>query len=68
MKECELHENVQRLRPKLWRQKNWLLHHNNAPSHTSFITRVFLAENDMIVIPTYPALLTWPPVTEGPPF
>jgi hypothetical protein len=31
-----LHENVRRLRPELWQQKNWVLHHDNAPSHTSF--------------------------------
>jgi hypothetical protein len=31
-----LYENVRRLRPELWREKNWLLHHDNAPSHTSF--------------------------------
>jgi hypothetical protein len=24
-------ENVRRLRPEIWRQKNWLLHHDNAP-------------------------------------
>jgi hypothetical protein len=29
-------ENVRRLRPELWGQKNWLLHHDSAPSHTSF--------------------------------
>jgi hypothetical protein len=29
-----LHENAQGLRYKLWRQKNWPLHHDNAPSHT----------------------------------
>jgi hypothetical protein len=34
-----LRENVKRLRPELWRQKNWLLHHDNAPSHTSFFTK-----------------------------
>jgi hypothetical protein len=27
-----LRENVRRLRSELWRQKNWLLHHVNAPS------------------------------------
>jgi hypothetical protein len=27
---------VRRLRPELWRQKNWLLHHDNAPSHFLF--------------------------------
>jgi hypothetical protein len=40
----QLHENVRRLRPELWRQKNWLLHHNNAPSHTSFFTIAFLTK------------------------
>jgi hypothetical protein len=37
-----LHENVRRPRPKLWLKENWLLHHNNALSHTSFLTRNFL--------------------------
>jgi hypothetical protein len=35
-------ENVRRLRPELWRQKNWLLHNDNARSHTSSFTREFL--------------------------
>jgi hypothetical protein len=29
-------ENVRRLRPELWRQKNWLLHHDNTFSHFLF--------------------------------
>jgi hypothetical protein len=38
-----LRENVRRLHAELWPQKNWLLHHDNAPSHTSFLTReIFL--------------------------
>jgi hypothetical protein len=28
-----LRANVRRLRPELWRQKNWLLHHDNSVSH-----------------------------------
>jgi hypothetical protein len=32
---------VPRVRSELWKQKNWLLHHDNAPSHTSFFTREF---------------------------
>jgi hypothetical protein len=36
-----LRENVRTLRPELCRQKNWLLHHDNAPSHTLFFTRDF---------------------------
>jgi hypothetical protein len=44
-----LRENVRRLRPGLWRQQNWLLHHN-APCHTSFFTRKFFTKNNMIVV------------------
>jgi hypothetical protein len=33
-----LRENVGRLHCELQRQRNWLLHHNNAPSHNSFFT------------------------------
>jgi histone-lysine N-methyltransferase SETMAR len=46
--------NVQRLRPELWQQKNWLLHHDNALSHTSFFTREFLVKNNTTVIPHPP--------------
>jgi hypothetical protein len=28
-------------------KKNWLLHHNNKLSHTSFFTREFLTKNNM---------------------
>jgi histone-lysine N-methyltransferase SETMAR len=44
-------ENVRILRPKLWQQKNWLLHHDNTPSQTSFLTK-----NNMNVVPP-PTLL-----------
>jgi hypothetical protein len=37
-----LRGNVWRLRPELWRQKKWLLHHDSAPPHTSLFTRDFL--------------------------
>jgi hypothetical protein len=40
-----LYKNVQRLRPKLWEQKNWLLHQDNAPFHASFFTREFFLPN-----------------------
>jgi hypothetical protein len=39
-----LRENVRRLRPELWRQRNWLLHHDSALSHTSFFTRECLTK------------------------
>jgi hypothetical protein len=31
-----LREIVRRLSPEPWGKKNWLLHHGNAPPHTSF--------------------------------
>jgi hypothetical protein len=37
----QLCENVQRLRLDIWRKKSWLLHHDNAPFHTSFLNRNF---------------------------
>jgi hypothetical protein len=47
-------ENARRLRTELWRQKNWLLHHNNALSHTSFLTREFFTKSNMTTIPHSP--------------
>jgi hypothetical protein len=37
----QLRENVQRLHPNFWRQKNWLLHHGNALSHFLFHHGIF---------------------------
>jgi histone-lysine N-methyltransferase SETMAR len=45
-----LRGNVRRLQPELWWQKNWLLHQDNTPSHTSFFTREFLTKNNMTVV------------------
>jgi hypothetical protein len=36
---------------KLWQEQTWLLHHDNAPSHTSILTQQFLAIQKMGVIP-----------------
>jgi hypothetical protein len=48
-----LRENVRRLRPELWRQKNGRLYHNNAPSHTFLFIRevFFFIKNNMTVVP-----------------
>jgi hypothetical protein len=45
-----MRENVQKLCPELWLQKNWLLYHNNALSHTSYFTREFLTKNNITVV------------------
>jgi hypothetical protein len=44
---------VGRLRPELWRLKNWQLHYDNAPSHNSFVPAIFY-ENNIIVVPHPP--------------
>jgi hypothetical protein len=67
---CILLWRVQRLHPKLWQQKNWLLHHNKGPSHTSFFIREFLTkQHDCHPPPTL--LFSFSPSedkTERPPF
>jgi hypothetical protein len=51
-------ENVLRLHPKLWRWKNWPLHYNNAPSHTSSFTgEFFLPEASWLLSLTHPTFL-----------
>jgi hypothetical protein len=42
-----LRENTRRFRPELWRQNNWLLHHENAPSHNFFFKEEFFTKNKM---------------------
>jgi hypothetical protein len=56
-----LRENVRRKRMELWRNHNWLLHHNNRPSHTSLKTTEFLTNNNMVIIPHPPYSLDLAP-------
>jgi hypothetical protein len=50
--------NVRKLIRELWRQMNWLLNHDNAPSHTYFSNRkFFFTKNDTILVPTHPTFL-----------
>ena len=49
-----LRENVRRKRPDQWRNNTWLLHHDNAPAHASLLTRRFLTDNNMTVVPHPP--------------
>jgi transposase len=39
---------------RIGREQTWLLHHDNAPSHTSVVTQQFLAKHKMAVIPHPP--------------
>jgi hypothetical protein len=40
-----LRENVRIRRPEPWQEQTWLLHHDNAPSHSSVLTQQFLAKD-----------------------
>lgn len=41
-------------RPDLWKNKNWLLHHDNAPAHTSLLVREYLVKNNTLMMPQPP--------------
>jgi transposase len=45
-----LRENVRRERLELWHNHNWLLHHDNAPAHTSLKTTNFVTNNNIIIV------------------
>jgi len=49
-----LRENVRRKRPDQWQNNTWLLHHDNAPAHAALLTRPFLTDNNMTVVPHPP--------------
>jgi hypothetical protein len=39
---------------ELWGSHNWLLHHDNMPTHTSLKTTEFVTNNNMALIPQPP--------------
>lgn len=49
-----LREAIRKKRPDLWKNQNWLLHHDNAPAHTSLLVRDFLAKNNTVIMPQPP--------------
>ncbi|UYV71883.1 hypothetical protein LAZ67_9000872 [Cordylochernes scorpioides] len=49
-----LREAIRQKRPDLWKNKNWLLHHDNAPAHTSLLVRDFLAKTNTLMMPQPP--------------
>jgi hypothetical protein len=59
-----LRENVRQKRPELWRNHNWLLHHDNAFAHTSLKTREFVT-NNMVIVSHPPYLLDLAPCDFG---
>jgi len=38
-------------RPDLWKKNSWILHHDNAPVHTSLFVHEFLSKNNTVTIP-----------------
>ncbi|UYV67254.1 hypothetical protein LAZ67_5000061 [Cordylochernes scorpioides] len=49
-----LREAIRQKHPDLWKNKNWLLHHDNAPAHTSLLVHDFLAKNNTLMMPQPP--------------
>ncbi|UYV80238.1 hypothetical protein LAZ67_18002125 [Cordylochernes scorpioides] len=49
-----LREAIRQKHPDLWKNKNWLLHHDNAPAHTSLLVRDLLAKNNTLMMPQPP--------------
>ncbi|UYV69294.1 hypothetical protein LAZ67_6003158 [Cordylochernes scorpioides] len=49
-----LREAIRQKRPDLWKNKNRLLHHDNALAHTSLLVRDFLAKNNTLMMPQPP--------------
>ena len=46
-----LREVIRKRSPDLWQNNSWLLHHDNAPAHTSLLIRDFLAQNNSTMMP-----------------
>ena len=45
-----LHDAVQRKRPDMWTEKNWQLHHDNAPAHSTHVIKGFLIKNNTALV------------------
>ena len=46
-----MRENARRKRPEMWKNGDWLLHHDNAPAHTSLVLREFPTKNNTTTVP-----------------
>ena len=53
-----LRENVRCKWPEISKNRDWLLHHDNAPAHTSLVVWQIIT---WPLFPTLPTHLTWPP-------
>ena len=50
-----LRDDVRRKRPRFWSSGDWLLHHDNAPAHSSNLVLQFLAKHKIVQLrqPSY---------------
>ena len=60
-----LRDAVRRKRPDMWTAKNWQLHHDNAPAHSSHLIQHFLTKHGIPVFAILPTLQTWLVATYG---
>jgi len=51
---ARLMDAVLRKRNELWENQTWMLHHDNAPAHTSLLIRSYLAKHQTSVVPHPP--------------
>jgi transposase len=35
----------------MWKNRDWLLHHDNVPAHTLLVVREFLTKNNKTIVP-----------------
>ena len=46
-----MRENVRCKWPEMWKNGNWLLHHNNVLAHTLLVVREFLTKKNITTVP-----------------
>ena len=46
-----LRKAIRQKRTELWKNQSWILHHDNAPVHTSMLVYEFLAKNKTVIMP-----------------
>ena len=56
-----LREAGRKKRPDAWRENGWMLQHDNAPTHSSFLIREFLVKHATTVLPQPPYSLDLAP-------
>ena len=48
---CRLRGTIRRKPTELLKNQSWILHHDDAPAHTSMLGREFLAKNKTVTMP-----------------